>query len=50
MAEVVDMPEAEEDSSFQAMAMELFDVLRPDCPATFHARPSLVSCSHWKQR
>lgn len=48
MAEVVDTPEAAEDSSFQAMAMELSDVLLPDCPATFPARPFLASYSHWK--
>lgn len=50
MEVVADMREAAEDSSFQAKAMELSDVLRPDCPAMFPARPFLASCSHWKQR
>lgn len=44
------MPEVEEDSSFQAMEMELSYASRPDCPVTSPARPFLVSCSHWKLR
>lgn len=52
MAVDADMREAEEDSttSCLGMAMELSCVLRPDCPATFHARPFHVSCSRWKQK